>query len=79
MIEVETTALVDYHCTLTDEDERKVREYAEEHCVSIPEAVNSLFWANEINVYDVSDESDFHTQEISTIDWDEEDEEEEEE
>lgn len=77
MIEVETTALVNYHCTLNDEDECRVREYAEKHCVSIPEAVDNLFWANEINVYDVSDESDFHTQEISTIDWNEEDEEEE--
>ena len=78
MIEVETTALVDYHCTLTDEDERKVREYAEEHCVSIPEAVHSLFWANEISVYDISVESDFNTQEISTIEEEEEEDEEEE-
>lgn len=77
MIEVETTALVDYHCTLTDEDERRVREYAEALCITIPEAVQELFWANEINVYDISDESDFHTQEISAIDWSEEDEEEE--
>ena len=72
MIEVETTALVDYHCTLTDKDERKVREYAKEHHTSISEAVHSLFWANEISVYDISVESDFNTQEISTIEEEEE-------
>lgn len=72
MIEVQTEALVTYACTLNDEDEAKVREYAKSHSCDLEDALKSLFWHNELNVYDISAESDFSTQSIELTNEEEE-------
>ena len=64
MITVETTASVMYTCELTEEDEEKVKIYAEENDMTLTEAVDALYCAGEINLYKNSVESDFSTESI---------------
>lgn len=74
MIELTAIAEVWYACTLTEEDEQKVREFMESEGVSIADAVRELWMRNEIEIYTSSIESDFHTQEIyDVVDCGEED------
>ena len=67
MIKVETTAEVITTCYLTNEDEEKVRIYMKENNCNLEEAVNTLFWTNELNIYTNSTESDFHTESIDLV------------
>lgn len=67
MIMVETTAEVITTCYLTDSDEEKVKNYMEENCCDLEDAVKELFWNNEIDIYADSTESDFHTQSIDRV------------
>lgn len=74
MIELTAIAEVWYACTLTEEDEQKVREFMENEGVSVANAVRELWMRNEIEIYTSSIESDFHTQEIyDVVDCEEED------
>jgi effector-binding domain-containing protein len=66
MLKIEAVATVYYTCTLTDEDEKKVREYAEENNMSLGESAEELYFNDEINVYDGDVvESEVSTQSIS--------------
>ena len=67
MIRVETTAEVITTCILTDEDEEKVKTFMEENDCDLEDAVKELFWNNELNIYDQSTESDFHTESIDLV------------
>lgn len=67
MIRVETTAEVITTCILTDEDEEKVKAFMEENDCDLEDAVGALFWTNELNIYDQSTESDFHTESIDLV------------
>ena len=51
MIKIEAEAKVIYTCTLTEEDENKVRNFAKEENLDIEEAVESLWNDNEIDIY----------------------------
>lgn len=74
MIELTAIAEVWYACTLTEEDEQKVREFMKNEGVSVANAVRELWMRNEIEIYTSSIESDFHTQEIyDVVDCGEED------
>lgn len=74
MIELTTIAEVWYACTLTEEDEQKVREFMKSEGISVADAVRELWMRNEIEIYTSSIESDFHTQEIyDVVDCGEED------
>lgn len=64
MITVETTASVSYACELTEEDEEKVKVFAEENNVDLATAVSELYSMGEINLYKNSVESDFSTESI---------------
>jgi hypothetical protein len=65
MLLVEAQALVTYTCTLTDEDEMKVRGYAKSKNVSLDRAIKELHEDDEIDVYaGYQTESDCQTQEI---------------
>lgn len=66
MITVEVTASVAYTCELTEEDEEKVKTFAEENDVSLAIAVNELYSIGEINLYKNSVESDFSTETIDS-------------
>jgi len=68
-MKVTVEALVQYVCTLSDEDAQKVREYADEHCFGDCEsAVMDLYWKGKIDLYHDSVESDFDTQECISVD-----------
>ena len=64
---VMTEATVQYACRLSAEDERKVREYAEECDATLEEAVEALYSDCAINLYADSWESDFGTNEILDV------------
>ena len=70
---VETTAEVVTTCYLTDNDEEKVRNFMEENCCDLEDAVRNLFWNNEIDIYADSTESDFHTQRIDRVEGNKDD------
>lgn len=65
-IEVETTAMVTYICKLSEEDTKKVCDYANEQGLTLREAVEDLYAYGEINLYDNSTESDFSAEKINT-------------
>ena len=67
MIELYTTACVNYTCWLTEEDEQKVREYARENDLDIEDAVNKLYENHELSIYTDSTESDFCTEDIDLL------------
>ena len=64
---VMTEATVQYACRLSTEDERKVREYAEENDTTLEEAVGALYDDCAINLYADSWESDFNTNTILEV------------
>lgn len=64
MITVEVTASVLYTCQLTEEDEEKVKAFAEENDAELAVAVWELYSVGEINLYKNSVESDFSTEAI---------------
>lgn len=64
MITVEVTAMVQYTCELTAEDEEKVKAFAEENDVDLDVAVWELYADGEIDLYKHSVESDFSTERI---------------
>lgn len=72
MIKIETTAEVITTCYLTGKDEEKVRAFMKENECDLEEAVEALFWTNELNIYLNSTESDFHTQSIDLVTEEEE-------
>ena len=61
---VEVEAKVLYTCFLSQEDENKVRQYAEENECELEQAIWDLYWKCEIDLYHNSTESDFSTEEI---------------
>ena len=65
---VMTEATVQYACRLSAEDERKVREYAEQNDTTLEEAVGALYDDCAINLYADSWESDFGTNSILEVD-----------
>ena len=65
---VTTEATVHYACQLSEEDEQKVREYAEQNDVTLEEAVGALYSDCAINLYAESWESDFNTNTILEVD-----------
>ena len=65
---VMTEATVEYACRLTAEDEKKVREYAEQNDATLEEAVEALYSDCAINLYADSWESDFNTDTILDVD-----------
>ena len=67
MITIGTTATVEYTCWLTEEDEQRVRFYAEENEMDIEEAVQELYDKGEIQIYQDSTESDFTTEKIELV------------
>lgn len=62
-----TEAIVQYACRLSTEDEQKVREFAEQNDVTLEEAVMTLYNDYELNLYANSSESDFDTNEILSV------------
>lgn len=75
MLKVEAIATVHYTCTLTKEDENKVREYAKENDMSLGESAEALYFNDEINVYDGDvTESECSTQSIQESEFNCEDE-----
>jgi selenophosphate synthetase-related protein len=65
-IEVETTATVTYVCNLSEEDTKKVCDYANEQGLTLREAVAELYADGKIDLYDNSTESDFSTESIDS-------------
>lgn len=64
---VTTTATVQYVCYLKDEDAEKVREYAEREECSLRRAVNDLYADGEIDLYYESNDIDFTTESIDSV------------
>lgn len=73
MIKLTAVALVDYVCVLTEQDEKKVLDYANENNMTIKKAIKILWEEFEIDIYagDVTD-SDCSTQEIRDVEIEEE-------
>lgn len=68
MIKVSAEALVTYTCILKNEDEKKVRAYAEENGVSISTAITTLWEECEIDIYaGYQTESDCSTESVSLL------------
>lgn len=67
MIQLMVSAKVWYACTLTEEDENAVRDYAEKSGTDLTDAVKELYAKNEIEIYKDSEESDFMTWEIEDV------------
>ena len=73
MLKVCTVCTVAYTCTLTEEDEQKVRNYAKENNVELDDAIKDLHESDEIDVYGGDyRESDSCTEEVSLSNHDEE-------
>lgn len=65
MLKVEVKALITYTCDLTQEDEQKVRDYAEDNGCSLNKVIKDLWDDGEIDVYaGHQTESDCETQEV---------------
>ena len=65
MLKVEAKALVTYTCTLSDEEELKVKKYAKENKVSLDRSIKDLWEDGEIDIYNGEEvESDCETQEV---------------
>ena len=64
---VEVEAKVLYTCFLSQEDENKVKQYAEENECDYEKAVWDLYCASEISLYYNSTESDFSTEEVICV------------
>lgn len=64
MLTVEVTAMVQYTCKLSEDESKKVKEYAEENECELTEAVHALYNLGEIDLYHHSVESDFSTESI---------------
>jgi len=54
MLNTKVVTKVIYTCTLTDEDEHKVRAYAKENNVSLDEAIQELDRNEDIDVWGVN-------------------------
>lgn len=73
MLKVEVKASIAYTCTLTDEDEQVVREYAKKHRVSLDQAIKDCWEEAVIDVYAGDQvESDYVTQEVGYSEFNEE-------
>ena len=67
MIEIQTTAEVQFTCYLTDEDEEKVKTFMKENQCDLEDAVKELYCNNELNIYSNSIEGDFNTDSIDCV------------
>lgn len=67
MIELQTEAISVYWCLLSEKDEQKVRDFAEENNVGLTYAVEELWMRDEIEIYRYSTESDFSTEKIFNV------------
>ena len=65
-------ATVTYACWLSEEDEQKVRDYIGDTDLSIEDAVWELYGAGKIELYNNSTESDFSTNDIISVDREDE-------
>jgi hypothetical protein len=73
MLLVESKAMVTYTCTLTDEDEQKVRHYAKENNLNLNEAIQALWESEEIDIYAGNQtESECLTEEVGYSEFNEE-------
>ena len=60
-------ATVTYACRLSNEDEKKIREYIGDTDLSIDDAVIELYNEGKINLYKNSIESDFSTNDVTEV------------
>jgi len=67
MLSVKVVAKVLYSCVIHDEDEKKVRKYAELNKVSLEYAVKNLYYDGEIELYNDAVEIDVTTESISNV------------
>lgn len=73
MLDVEIEAIVKYTSELSEEDEKKVRDYAEENNYSLDKAIKELYDKDEIEVYTGNEVvSEHNTQEVSYSDFNDE-------
>lgn len=72
MIQLTAVAKVWYACTLSEKDEKCVRDYMKKNDVELLDAVRDLYAENEIEIYQESEESDFLTLEIEDAEEEEE-------
>ena len=56
-----------YRCRLTDEEEQKVKQYAEENDTTFETAVSILYDREEINLYYDCEESDYYIEKIEQV------------
>ena len=56
-----------YRCRLTDEEEQKVNQYAEQNNTTLEEAVSALYAKDEINLYRDCEESDYETEKVDRV------------
>lgn len=69
-MKVYVEARVEYTCELSEEDEKRVRERAEEKGLTLTEAIGQLYALDKIELYNNFVESDFDTLCILAIDED---------
>jgi hypothetical protein len=73
MLNVEIHAVVKYTSELSEEDEKKVRNYSEENNCSLDKAIKELYEKNEIEVYSGREVvSEHNTQEVSYSEFNDE-------
>lgn len=60
-MKVYVEARVEYTCELSEEDEKRVRERAEEKGLTLTEAIQQLYALDKIELYNNFVESDFET------------------
>ena len=73
MLNVEIEVIVKYTSELSEEDEKKVRDYAEENNCSLDKAIKELFESRDIEVYTGNEVvSEYNTQEVSYSDFNDE-------
>ena len=60
-------ATVTYACKLSEEDEKKIREYIGDTDLSTADAIMELYDVGKIDLYKNSTESDFSTNYITSV------------
>ena len=67
MLKAYVRATVWNTCYLSEDDEQKIRQYAEENDTSLEEATEALYNQGEIHLYSDAEESDFSTEEVEDV------------
>lgn len=72
MLIVEAIGTITYSITLKEEDEKKVRKYAEKNDISHDEAIKQLWECSEIDIYaGEQTESDYSTESVGYSEFNE--------